>query len=202
MKSLIAAVTAFVMALCGLTSGMGAGDRDGTVLSFQSNLTTGFEWTAFVLSGDAVEVSAGAYIADQTEEPVCGSGGRTEFTLTAQKPGQSLIVFTYARSWEEDSWMQSIILAVVDEDMTITTMDITDRSVLTGVVTEISGREVTLLTESQGEVIAVFPEEMALPVMDEEISIYTDGTMTMSLPGMVNVLAWETLPGALAREGE
>ena len=41
-----------------------------------------------------------------------------------------------------------------------------------------------------GEILARFSPEMPLPALDVQIVICTDGTMTLSLPAMVNVRAW------------
>ena len=50
-----------------------------------------------------------------------------------------------------------------------------------------------------GEILARFSPEMSLPTVDEKIVIYTDGTMTLSLPAMMNVLAWCCIPPVDAR---
>ena len=58
---------------------------------------------------------------------------------------------------------------------------------------------VLLNTETHGEVIARFPEEMPLPTEGENVKIWFNGVMTMSLPGQINVIGWETVAPSKAR---
>jgi len=46
---------------------------------------------------------------------------------------------------------------------------------------------------------AAFPEGMQLPAVNEQIKIYTDGTMGMSEPPFISVMGWESVPGENAR---
>lgn len=190
-----------------ITGAAQTADKPGTAtLVFDANMTTGYSWTGFVLGGTSVELDSmeGSYIEDPNPQQLDGVGGETHFLLTAVEPGESILSFTYARPWEEADETPTVILASVDDDLNITTMDVTESGVLSGTVTEINEDEfsVTLDTEQAGEVIARFPENDSLPVMDEQINIFTNGTMTMSLPPIVNVIAWNTIPSGLAREKE
>ena len=56
-----------------------------------------------------------------------------------------------------------------------------------------------LNTETHGEVLARFPEDMQLPTQDENVKIWFNGVMTMSLPGQINVIGWETVAPSKAR---
>ena len=73
-----------------------------------------------------------------------------------------------------------------------------------GVVTEIDAdnHSATLNTADRGDVIVRFGENDGLPTQDEHIRAYTDGVMTMSLPPIVNAIAWEHVPSDLARDAE
>ncbi|MDO4493855.1 MAG: protease inhibitor I42 family protein [Clostridia bacterium] len=168
-----------------------------------ANPTTGYSWTAFVIAGDSVvlENDEGVYAADATEAPVSGAGGKTTFTLKAVMPGESLVQFTYLRPWEGEAAETKIVLATVGEDLSVHTMDVTEGGVYEATVTGTADIENALLlnTETHGDIIAVFPAEMALPNEGSKVIIYTNGVMTMSLPGIVNVLAWEFAPNPLAR---
>lgn len=180
---------------------------DKTVtLSFDSNATTGYSWTGFVLGGESIELDSmdGVYIADDNPEMLDGVGGETVFTLIPQKEGRSILSFTYGRSWEDSMEDETLILADVDAELNISTMDVTESSPIQGIVTAVDSEEhsVTLESETAGEIVAVFEENLELPVEEEEVCIYTDGTMTMSIPAIVNVLAWKTIPNEYAREEE
>lgn len=172
-------------------------------LSFEGNATTGYEWNAMILGGDSVEIdeNASGYVADPAPEELCGVGGKQYFTLKALKPGETIIRFVYARAWEPDFDQQVIVLATVTEDLMIHTTDVTASGVYDGVVSAIDMDEhaVTLQSDRLGEVIARFDSGESMPVEGEHIVIYTNGTMTMSLPPIVNVIAWAVVPGENAR---
>lgn len=201
-KKMIAAAIAGMM----LYSFIPAHAEDTVTLDFDANATTGYAWTGFVLGGDSVELEdyEGVYVEDENTEGLTGVGGKTTFTLKALQPGRSIVLFEYGRSWEMDIEQTAIILADVDEAGNLTTMDISDTSIIDGTVTEILEEEgsVMINNEVQGDIIAAFPEDMEMPFVDEDVRLYTDGVMTMSLPPMVNVLAWGSAPSELAREGE
>lgn len=172
-------------------------------LSLDANATTGYIWTGFVIGGSSVELKdeRGCYEEDENPEMLDGVGGTTYFQLNPVEPGLSIVRFDYARGWEEGYIDRTVFLADVDEELNLTLTDVTLTSMALGTVTNVDEEThtVTYLAESGEEVIAVFDEELALPVVDEEICVYTTGVMTMSLPPMVNVLAWETIPDEYAR---
>lgn len=179
-------------------------DDEHTVLySLPANATTGFSWTAFVVAGKSVSLDedAGGYVPDPNPEGLLGVGGMHTFMIRAVAPGESVIHFVYGRSWDENG-QEIYLLASVDEDYNITTMDITESGVYHGTVLEVNESEhsVTLMTDLTGEVIASFAEGLTLPVKDENILVYTNGISTMSLPPIVNVLGWEHVPNELARD--
>lgn len=61
------------------------------------------------------------------------------------------------------------------------------------VTSEPSFGSVTLITARLGKVIARFDEKDALPMQGEHIMVYTNGTMIMPLPAVVDVIAWSSL---------
>ncbi len=170
-------------------------------ITLPGNATTGYEWTAFVLGGNSVEIdeAESSYASLPDAEGMTGAGGIYTFKLNALQPGESLVRFTYARSWEGTPANELLLLVVVEDDLLIYAMEVTETSALEGTVTQVNEDSVLLLTETVGEVLALFPEGMALPVEEECIRIYTNGTMTASLPPICNVIAWETIPSDAAR---
>ena len=106
------------------------------ILSFDANPTTGYSWVGFVLGGEAVQLDSaeGTYIPDDQTGMLCGAGGQTQYVVTAVKPGRSIITFDYRRSWENTSLEQNVYLAVVDQELNLSLMDVTDTGVLQGKV--------------------------------------------------------------------
>ncbi len=198
-KTILAVATAFLLSCTGM-----AEEEAGTVLTFDANATTGYSWTGFVLGGDCVELDSaeGSYVEDDNPEMLDGVSGKTYYKLKALKPGRGIIRFSYGQGWNPDTSEQTLILVDVDEDMKITTMDITESSMLEGVVMEVNPETHAANLESDrlGEVIVYFDEDEELPVEQEEICLYTDGTMTMSLPPIVNAISWGSVPSEDARE--
>lgn len=160
-------------------------DRVALMLDVQ----TEGEWRAFVLGGDSVEVDT------RTSGYVYGPDGKVgkhRIVLEAVHSGESIVRLT-----RPDGDDEAIVLYVdVGEDLSIFTRDVTDSGVLRGTVTEVMelSRGVMLETQDNGAILAVFPKEMALPVQDEQAILYTNGTMTLSEPGIVSVIAWEAVP--------
>ena len=172
-------------------------------LSFDANITTGYQWTAFVIGGDSVEIDEenSGYVSDPNPDLKDGVGGTHYFKLNALKPGESMIRFIYSRGLD-DVADESYMLVVVEDDLLIYAMDVTEAGVYDGTVIEVNAEEQSVLlnTDRMGEVIARFNENEALPVQGEHIMVYTNGTATMSLPAIINVIAWNTVPGEEARE--
>lgn len=172
-------------------------------LSFDANITTGYEWNAFVVGGDSVEIDmdGSGYVADPSADPLaCGTGGTHDFKLNALRPGESIIRFTYSRGWEDEPMQEFFMLAVVEDDLLIYTIDVTEAGVYDGTVADVNADDhsVTLITARLGEVIARFDEQDALPAQGEHIMVYTNGTMIMPLPAAVDVIAWSSLPSGNA----
>ena len=202
MKKWIALLSAVLLTLsCAMAESSDTAHTE--ILSFDANPTTGYSWVGFVLGGEAVQLDSaeGTYIPDDQTGMLCGAGGQTQYMVTAVKPGRSIITFDYRRSWENTSLEQKVYLAVVDQALNLSLMDVTETGVLQGKVLSIDEAEHTALIahDAIGEILARFSPEMSLPAVDEQIVIYTDGTMTLSLPAMMNVLAWCCIPPVDAR---
>ena len=202
MKKWIALLSAFLLTLsCAMAESPDAGQT--ALLSLDANPSTGYAWAGFVLGGDAVRLDSaeGTYIPDEQTAAMTGAGGQTQYVVTAVKPGSSIITFDYRRSWEDTVPEQKVYLAVVDQELNLSLTDVTETGVFQGTVLSLDEENHTALIEHEtlGEILARFSPEMSLPTLDERIVIYTDGTMTLSLPATMNVLAWCSIPPVDAR---
>jgi predicted secreted protein len=74
---------------------------DTVVLSFDANVTTGYEW-AFT-AGDTFTIEKSEYVPDPNPDQLAGKGGTQVVTLQVTKAGESDLTGTYARSWETPS---------------------------------------------------------------------------------------------------
>lgn len=201
MKKLFALILTLMLTLaCACAKQENA--EKAVTLTFSANATTGYFWKGFMLSGDCVTLDSeeGIYVSDPNPDMKDGVGGKTFFTLTPVKPGRSVIAFTYSRGWEAGDADQQVFLAQVDEGMNLSVTDITEEGVFAGTVVFVSEGEHFVLLETENEIIAAsFDEGTDMPVQDENVILYTDGVMTLSLPAVVNVLAWGSVPSGLAR---
>lgn len=197
MKKWFALLSAFLLTLsCATAESPDA--RHTATLSLDANPSTGYSWTGSVLGGDAVHLDSaeGAYIPDDQSGTLAGAGGQTQYAVTAVKPGSSILTFDYRRSWEDTALEQRVYLAVVDQNLNLSMTDVTETGVFQGTVLSLDEANHTALLEHEtlGEIRAQFSPEMSLPALDEQIVIYTDGTMTLSLPAVMNALAWRSIP--------
>ena len=91
-----------------------AGDTIEVVVA--GNPTTGYEWTA--LNDDAALlklVGEPAYVADETDDDIVGSGGTYTFTFTAAGAGEATIELWYARPWESVQPLRTFEVTVTIE---------------------------------------------------------------------------------------
>lgn len=172
-------------------------------ITLEGNPTTGYEWTGMVVAGSAVSMTEQdwTYVSDDETGTLAGAGGTYHVILHPEHAGRAIVAFSYARSWENAPIEQQLWLITVSEDRTMTADNVTETSLLQGTVLQVmeSDHSVLLQTGTVGEVIAHIAGEDAMPVEGEEIRIYTDGTMALSLPAQVTALGWSTIPGELAR---
>lgn len=205
MKTWIALLSALLLTLsCAAAESPDAGET--ALLSLDANPSTGYCWTGSVLGDDAVQLDSpeGTYIPDEQAGTMIGSGGQTQYAVTAVKPGRSILVFEYRRSWESTALEQRAYLAVVDQNLNLSMTDVTETGVFRGAVLSLNEEERTALIEHDalGEILAQFSPEMSLPALGEQIVIYTDGTMALSLPARMHVLAWRCISPAEAGNAE
>lgn len=173
------------------------------VFSFDANPTTGYTWSAFLLKEGVVTLTSqeGEYTPAESQEEALGQGGIHSFEITAAAPGETIILFHSLRAWEGKPEKTLAYLVTVDENGALYVQDLEGTAPLTGEVISIDAEEGTALikTETHNEVLARFPADMPLPALNESISIWFNGVMTLSLPGQINVIAWETIAPEQAR---
>lgn len=205
MKKTFAVIAALVLCLSAVLIPAAAEEDEAktALITLEANPTTGYAWHGFVLGGESVELDSeeGSYSQYETDTPMVGVGGCTDYTVTAVKPGQSILKFTYLHVSEHEAAEEILILADVDEEGNLYLQDVTEYGMHTVTVAAVDEEEKTavLMSETLGELLATFPEDMQLPAAEEEIVIYTNGTMTMSLPPIVNVIAWSAVMQPEAR---
>lgn len=71
-------------------------------LLLNGNPTTGFTWNVASQSSDAVRVETEVMrpTKEKAQKILCGSPSPTQVTITAEKPGEAIIVLEYKRVWE------------------------------------------------------------------------------------------------------
>lgn len=175
------------------------------VFEFDANPTTGYTWTAFIIRDGVVELvnPDGEYVTENAgdDAQIVGQGGKHSFEITAVGQGETVICFHYLRSWEEAPEKTLTYLVSVDEEGTLYVQDLEGAAPLAGTVISVDeeNRTALLNTETHGEVLAHFPEDLQLPVAEENVKIWFNGVMTLSLPGQINVIGWETVAPEQAR---
>lgn len=171
------------------------------VFEFEGNPSTGFSWTAFPIRDGVVEISEGEYKVHESDEALVGQGGIYTFKVTAASVGETIVLFHYTRPWETEEITTKAYLVNVLEDGTMDIRDLEGFAPLFGTVVSVDAENgsVLLNTDTHGEVIARFPEDMQLPTVEENVKIWFNGVMTMSLPGQINVIGWETVAPSKAR---
>ena len=88
------------------------------VLTLAGNPTTGYAWQAAVDREDVLSVAL-EYRAEETG--MIGGGGQYAVWFTGLMPGEAAITLTYARPWEENPPLYTLIYHVqVDEDLNVT----------------------------------------------------------------------------------
>lgn len=75
---------------------------------------------------------------------------------------------------------------------------------MSGTVTEqlIEENAFLMETEVQGLVMVRLPEGLRMPNVEENVRVFFNGVMTLSLPGQINALGMETIPNDMARMPE
>ncbi len=87
------------------------GDRIN--IKLESNPTTGYEW----ILGEETDTSVvslfdSKFVQTEKEEELVGVGGYEIFTFKAENSGQTEIILTYKRSWEEEELKEEFLFKI------------------------------------------------------------------------------------------
>jgi len=87
------------------------GDRIN--IKLESNPTTGYSW---ILDGETdtsvVSLFDSKFVQTEKEEELVGAGGYEIFTFKAENNGQTEIILTYKRSWEEEELKEEFLFKI------------------------------------------------------------------------------------------
>jgi len=90
------------------------------IVQLAGNPTTGYGWVWELDGDECVTGDDGSYTMDENEENMAGVGGVFEFRFAPAADGSATIRFSYERSWEENSSVDSYEVAVTVENGEIT----------------------------------------------------------------------------------
>lgn len=148
--------------------------------TFEGGMQDGFLGTLDIKNGSVV-----------TLDHMAWQNNTYTFTLKAAAPGEAIVVFQYGKPMEHYVEKQQAFLVMVLENGTVEVQDLSEQLPMTGTVKEVTEEGVLLETLEQGDVLCRLPEGMPAPAENDLIQVWFNGVMTMSLPGQINVLAWE-----------
>ncbi len=85
-------------------------DKTLTV-ALSANPTTGYSWD-YDITGDGIAFQESKYMssAADSDQPLCGAGGVTQFIFSAKSEGTFKIVLTYLRSWDDSSVCRTVTI--------------------------------------------------------------------------------------------
>lgn len=85
------------------------------------NPTTGYSWTWTTDADEAIVAVEGGYVPAEAAEGMVGVGGQYCFVLQGVAAGETVITFAYARPWENQAPLYTIVYHVrVDENLNVT----------------------------------------------------------------------------------
>ncbi len=84
-----------------------------STVTLNGNPTTGYQWSCEIKDSSVVSLKSSKYTAKTTKSGMVGVGGQWDFVFTPVNDGSSVIVFNYARSWENESIDSITYLATV-----------------------------------------------------------------------------------------
>lgn len=208
MKKLIAILMSLMMLTCAFAEDAQPSypweiiEEDGkTFIKVTGNPSTGYIWTVFPIVGDIVNVTDPTPVEKETaDEALEGAPVEYRIEVEALTPGETILVLRYLRPWEMDIAKECPILVNVDENNALFFMPL-DGMPWNLTAVEIMADEHMILAENEtiGQVLCTFPEDMPLPTEGENIRVWFNGVMALSLPGRINVLGWETVAPPQAR---
>lgn len=179
-------------------------EKKAQTISLKTTVSPAPAWSGFVIGGDSVILNSteGTYVEAPAADEEPNAGGRTVFTLIPVKPGTSIVTFACGSPEDHASATVRAVVAEVDDDLNLEYSDVTDSGIIQGTVIAVNpdDHSVELMSDTHGKLIARFDANVQLPAAEEQIAIYTNGTMSASEPAIVNVLAWNSVPDELARD--
>ena len=109
-----------VMCICSCVTSSGNVDswysvNDGKlIVMLEGNATTGYSWVSKIENPGILEVSDLQYIPDELKanSGMVGFGGVWKCEFTAVGPGETTVLFSYERSWEDNSSVEQKKLTV------------------------------------------------------------------------------------------
>lgn len=175
--------------------------EDGkTFIEVTGNPSTGYIWTVFAIVDGIVQATDPAAVEEANDENLVGAPVKYRVEVTAENPGETILVLRYFRPWEMDIQQEIPVLVTVDEAREMFFMYLEGMPMEVTVVEVMEEERMTLVeNETLGQVLCTFPEEMPLPMAGENIKIWSNGVMALSFPGRINVLGWETVAPPQAR---
>ena len=96
--------------------------KNTATVTLEGNPTTGYTWVYTLPPETVIREVSHEYIADTSDKNMVGSGGKFIFTFEAIAAGEADIIFSYRRSWEENTAPEKTIIyrAIVDPKNTLT----------------------------------------------------------------------------------
>lgn len=101
--------------------GMSADTENGKLtVEVSGNPTTGYQWVAD--DSSSLKCVSSDYVA--SSEALVGGGGYYVFVFEAVKAGLTDIDFEYVRSWEGEEASEFSLLVTIDDNLTITKLEV------------------------------------------------------------------------------
>ncbi|MBQ6570067.1 MAG: protease inhibitor I42 family protein [Clostridia bacterium] len=95
----LASVLVFGLLGCGAKSKTKT-DPTKFVVELEGNPTTGYQWDCRIIDENIVKLSGSNYQQSDNPEGLVGVGGTYKFVIEALAEGETDVVFTYSRPWE------------------------------------------------------------------------------------------------------
>ena len=97
-------------------------EKNAAVIELEGNPTTGYIWVYSMSPENIIREVSNEYIANRTGSNIVGSGGKFVFVFEPINTGESELVFSYLRPWEENTppLRTETFKAIVDNNNNLT----------------------------------------------------------------------------------
>ena len=95
-------------------------DPTRATVELEGNPTTGYNWTCAIADDGVVSELSNEYVQDSNPQGASGVGGTFVFTFESVSEGETEIIFSYAREWEDTPIDTIIYQATVDTNLKLT----------------------------------------------------------------------------------